>query len=53
VLADEPSAFADACIQLAEDAKARQRAARRAFDFVGTYDWDVLVPALSDRFITK
>jgi glycosyltransferase involved in cell wall biosynthesis len=49
VLADDPRAFADACICLPQDATARERAAQRAFDFVGAYDWDALVPALSER----
>ena len=49
VLADEPKAFAEVCARLAEDAAARQRAAQRAFDFVGAYDWDALIPALSER----
>jgi glycosyltransferase involved in cell wall biosynthesis len=49
VLADEPKAFAEVCVRLAEDAAARQRAAQRACDFVGAYDWDALIPALSER----
>ena len=49
VLADEPAAFADACVRLAQDATARQQAAQRAGEFVGAYDWDALIPPLSER----
>ncbi len=51
-LTDEPAAFADACVHLARDAVARRRAAQRAIDFVGAYDWDALIPALSERLAT-
>ncbi|MGC9397976.1 MAG: glycosyltransferase [Anaerolineae bacterium] len=48
-LADEGRAFAAACVRLAQDAAARRQAAMRAFNFVAAYDWERLIPALSER----
>jgi polysaccharide biosynthesis protein PslH len=53
VLADEPLAFADACVRLVEDAVIRQQAGQGAFDFVGAYDWDALIPPLSECLTTN
>ncbi len=48
-LADAPSAFADACIRLAQDAAARAELEARARAYAHAYDWDVLLPPLLAR----
>ncbi|HOU15223.1 MAG TPA: glycosyltransferase [Anaerolineae bacterium] len=48
-LADAPSAFADACIHLAQDAVARVQLEERARAYAHAYDWDVLLPPLLAR----
>ena len=49
ILADTPTAFADACIRLAQDSAARDQLAKRARAFANAYDWDVLLPPLLNR----
>ena len=46
VLADAPSAFAGACIHLAQDVTARAELEERARAYAYAYDWDVLLPPL-------
>ncbi len=53
VLADTPTAFAEACIALAGDPAAREAWGHRAQAFAEGYDWDVLLPALLAKLTTK
>ncbi|MBN2394693.1 MAG: glycosyltransferase [Anaerolineae bacterium] len=48
-LADEPAAFAKACIHLARDAAARAQLEAHARAYAHAYDWDVLLPPLLAR----
>ncbi len=48
-LADDPAAFAEACIHLAHDAAARAQLEMRARAYAHAYDWDVLLPPLLAR----
>jgi glycosyltransferase involved in cell wall biosynthesis len=48
-LADDPAAFAEACIRLAHDAAARAQLEARARAYAHAYDWDVLLPPLLAR----
>ena len=48
-LADDPAAFAEACIHLARDAAARAQLEARARAYARAYDWDVLLPPLLAR----
>jgi glycosyltransferase involved in cell wall biosynthesis len=48
-LADNPAAFAEACIHLARDAVARVQLEARARTYAHAYDWDVLLPPLLAR----
>ena len=48
-LADDPAAFAEACIHLARDAAARAQLETRARAYAHAYDWDVLLPPLLAR----
>ncbi len=49
VLADDPAAFAAACIRLAQNPAARVALAERARAFVAAYDWDTLLPTLVEK----
>ncbi len=49
VLADDPDAFAHACVSLAQDTAARAEQAERALGFAATYDWNMLLPRLLER----
>lgn len=49
LLADDPAAFAEACIHLARDATARAQWEARARAYAHAYDWDVLLPPLLAR----
>ncbi len=49
LLADDPAAFAEACIRLARDAAARVQWEARARAYAHAYDWDVLLPPLLAR----
>ncbi|MEJ5312339.1 MAG: glycosyltransferase [Anaerolineae bacterium] len=49
LLADDPAAFAEACIRLALDAAARAQWEARARAYAHAYDWDVLLPPLLAR----
>ena len=48
-LADDPMAFAEACVHLARDAAARAQFEARARAYAHAYDWDVLLPPLLAR----
>jgi len=48
-LADDPVAFADACIALAQDATRREQAGAQAQAFVRAYDWKAVLPPLIER----
>lgn len=48
-LANDPVAFAEACINLARDAAARAQLEARARAYAHAYDWDVLLPPLFVR----
>ena len=48
-LADDPAAFAEACVHLACDAVARAQLESRARAYAHAYDWDVLLPPLLAR----
>ncbi len=49
LLADDPAAFAEACVRLARDAAARAQWEVRARAYAHAYDWDVLLPPLLAR----
>ncbi|MBN1872697.1 MAG: glycosyltransferase [Anaerolineae bacterium] len=49
VLADDPVAFADACIRLSLDAVVREQQNEKAIAFASMYDWDVLLPTLLEK----
>ncbi|MGC9397061.1 MAG: glycosyltransferase [Anaerolineae bacterium] len=48
-LADDPAAFAKACIHLTRDAAARTQLEAHARAYAHAYDWDVLLPPLLAR----
>ena len=48
-LANDPAAFAEACIHLARDATARAQLESHARAYAHAYDWDVLLPPLLAR----
>jgi glycosyltransferase involved in cell wall biosynthesis len=49
LIADEPSAFAQACIRLARDRQLRQRLTGAAYHFVTTrYDWNLIERSLQE-----
>lgn len=48
-LADDPAAFAEACVRLAGDAATRAQLEARARTYAHAYDWDVLLPPLLAR----
>jgi glycosyltransferase involved in cell wall biosynthesis len=48
-LADNPVAFAEACIDLSHDEDARAQLETRARTYAHAYDWDVLLPPLLAR----
>jgi len=48
-LADDPAAFAEACVRLARDAATRAQLEARARTYAHAYDWDVLLPPLLAR----
>ncbi len=51
LIGDTPADFADAVIQLLNDASLRDALARRACDFVAAgYDWRAIVPQLEDIY---
>ncbi len=49
ILADTPTAIADACITLARDPIAREAWGERAYAFAQAYDWNALLPPLLAR----
>jgi len=49
LLADDPTAFAEACVRLARDAAARAQWEARARAYAHAYDWNVLLPPLLAR----
>ncbi len=49
LLADDPAAFAEACVRLARDTAARAQWEARARAYAHAYDWDVLLPPLLAR----
>lgn len=52
ILADEPEAFAIACLELAEHSSLREHWGKRATNFARAYDWDTLLPPLLRRLIS-